>query len=1303
MDPHSNVYFIFFLYLAMILLVSHNCNGLKNVNNVKKYISIIEDKHIDFMLFQETFWNDEFVNDIEHLYEGKIFHSPGFHDRQGVSILVAKKHCKDVTLVYKDDKGRFLHIQFVYQNKVYNIMNVYAENTKHERADFFVFLRNYVNDFENVIIAGDWNTTLSTLDRCSRTVHTNDVAVQNLEKVISSLNLCDIWRYRNPDKFVFSRKQLREGELKQSRIDYFLIKRSLISMVQNVRYNDSSLSDHGFVEMRMNLDDVEKGPGVWILNNLHLHNEEYVEKVNSIIEEEKNSPLYTSEFLIWWDNLKYKIKRFSQVFSTKIYKGKNAEYFKLQSKLQKMSERIAKGLNVDTVDYENLKLELSNLEEEKCKGAILRSKAFWATESDKCSKYFFQLEKHKQESNCIKELFNDNDELVSNVDDILDVQFNFYSKLYSSVEIEENVMHDFLENVPITVSEDDKILCDEDISMDEIEIALKSMAKNKSPGSDGLTVEFYCKFYDVLKDILFRLFSEVEQKSILSRSMRSGIISLIYKKKGDRKFLKNYRPISLLQVDYKILARVMANRLKNVLCRIVSSSQTCCIMGRNILDTIASVRDVIEMADVEDLECYILKIDQEKAFDRVSHEYLINVLKRYGFGDRFIHFIEIFYNNIQSSVKCNGFLTKYFKIQNGIRQGCPISALLYVLSAEPLQYAIRNNANITGVNIPNSSNSSLIFQHADDTTLTLCDKNSINESLLVFENYGKASGSKVNMSKSEVMCVGKGNLNVLEQKQLQLKYCEGCIQVLGVYLGTNVKQCELLNWKDKVLKIKVIINMWCQRRLTLAGRVHVISSLLVSRLWYIITVCTIPEWAIDDIRKHCVNFLWNNGAHLVKYRTIVGDKKDGGLNFPDIYLKMLAFRLKFLARFLDNDFKAVWKDTMKYFLRKVGNMHLDFECLFMDLYKKDIKDLPIVYQEMLQAWSYIITTVDVEMTDMNVFRQPLFLNNNLKLNGKTILWSNFIQAGIIQLKDIAYEVVPGFLPFNAIKEMIVEFSGKSTNIDKLKQQYNLLLDSIPDDWRNIVNSDGNTDPDNIVSDIFILYENKSKQFINCTTREFYTFLIKKCFIEPDAIEYWSGVFEMSESVFNSILENIHFHWKSPDCIELDFKIFHNRIFTNEKLKRIGLKDSDKCSFCNLEIEDLYHLFLNCNTVKTFHEYINEQLCELFVKCDYDIMERVGYERLFLLGLDGKRKHVNSYFVNFLLSIARLCLMKRRSVFNQSGSKMDIIKLFKYTLQHYVTYFKTYCKNVQKDNIFKKYFVDDNSIVVLNNDILTFKL
>jgi hypothetical protein len=192
----------------------------------------------------------------------------------------------------------------------------------------------------------------------------------------------------------------------------------------------------------------------------------------------------------------------------------------------------ARGIVIDVTKLENWKLELSKYEIEQSKGAILRSKAIWATEGDKNTKYFLNLEKYKQETNSVKELFNKNGEVVNDTDSILDIEYDFYKDLYSSVQIENDKIDEFLEHVNKKIDEDDKNMCDSDITSDEIIEALTAMSKNKSPGSDGLTTEFYCTFYDSLRNILPKIFNAAYDEGVLSRSMKSGVISLIYKKKG---------------------------------------------------------------------------------------------------------------------------------------------------------------------------------------------------------------------------------------------------------------------------------------------------------------------------------------------------------------------------------------------------------------------------------------------------------------------------------------------------------------------------------------------------------------------------------------------------------------------------------------------------------------------------------------------------------------------------------------------------------------------------------------------------
>ena len=151
------------------------------------------------------------------------------------------------------------------------------------------------------------------------------------------------------------------------------------------------------------------------------------------------------------------------------------------------------------------------------------------------------------------------------------------------------------------------------------------MKNEKSPGEDGLTKEFYVTFLDIFKTELCELFNNMKLANSEPISMKNAIIKLLYKK-GDHRYLKNWRPVSLLNVDYKILSKVMTNRIAKITDKIVPMEQKCGVKGRKLTDIIRNIdtiRDNMEKG-------YLVMLDQTKAFDRVNHKYLISVLEHMG-------------------------------------------------------------------------------------------------------------------------------------------------------------------------------------------------------------------------------------------------------------------------------------------------------------------------------------------------------------------------------------------------------------------------------------------------------------------------------------------------------------------------------------------------------------------------------------------------------------------------------------------------------------------------------------------------
>ena len=240
-----------------------------------------------------------------------------------------------------------------------------------------------------------------------------------------------------------------------------------------------------------------------------------------------------------------------------------------------------------------------------------------------------------------------------------------------------------LQNINKSLTQEQRDALEQPLSVIELFKALLKMKPGKSPGIDGLPMEFYMVFWPEIKDEFLELVNECHDKLIMSKTMRTAVLSLLFKK-GDKKLLKNWRPVSLLCVDYKIIAAALSLRLKCALRFLISTDQTCSIPGRTILSNLRLTRDIMSYARNEKLEGVVLNLDQEKAFDRVDHDFLHKVMEKMNIGPYFRTWIKTLYAAITSNITNNGYLSAPVFISRGVRQGCPLSALLYVIVAETL-------------------------------------------------------------------------------------------------------------------------------------------------------------------------------------------------------------------------------------------------------------------------------------------------------------------------------------------------------------------------------------------------------------------------------------------------------------------------------------------------------------------------------------------------------------------------------------------------------------------------------------------
>jgi len=242
--------------------------------------------------------------------------------------------------------------------------------------------------------------------------------------------------------------------------------------------------------------------------------------------------------------------------------------------------------------YHSALAELAKLDLEAARGAQVRSRARWVEEGETSSAYFFRLEKKCGADRWISAIKLDDGTIVSSPAELCAAFGAFYTSLFSATSTDPVIRASLLENVSSSLSPDMAALCEGHPTVAECLTALQGMARCKAPGLDGLPMEFYLKFWSVLGPDLVNVLNSCFDTGCPSLSQRRGIISLSFKK-GDRLDPKNWRPISLLNVDYKLAARVIAGRLSEVIHLVVEKDQTCGVPGRFIGENVAFLHDVV--------------------------------------------------------------------------------------------------------------------------------------------------------------------------------------------------------------------------------------------------------------------------------------------------------------------------------------------------------------------------------------------------------------------------------------------------------------------------------------------------------------------------------------------------------------------------------------------------------------------------------------------------------------------------------------------------------------------------------------
>ena len=783
--------------------------------------------------------------------------------------------------------------------------------------------------------------------------------------------------------------------------------------VTNCEIRPNCLSDHDFVIIELEGEPQIHGKGYWKFNNKLLHDKTFLDSMNQEIDK-FHQRMYTDE-LERWEDLVVLFKGHSQYYANLKAIERKSKIKELEKRLSTQEKRLS-VINLSAVNactliekingkideikallnsavnactliekingkIDEIKALLNQEYNIRAQGAILCSKITWYKKGESNNSYFFGLEKCKAKNKTMSAVKIENGTIERNPKLILGRQVEYYRALYTS---EPGISFNY-KNPPVKIS--NTLELDSAITLDELSNALKEMKPNKSPGLSGITADFLKVFWGRIKhrSTYFAAIQKAIQREKMYDSARRGLITLIPKKDRDIFYVKNWRPITLLEVHYKILSKAIANRMKTSLNEIIHKDQTAFLKGRNISENVREVFDVMDAANSKNLAAVLILVDFEKAFDRVEYNALFSCLEYFGYGPYFIQLVKTLFKEFELSTTNAGYISDSFKPT--IFQGNPAGPYIFLTIMEALAIQLRSNSRIKGLNINGIKH--LLTQFTDDLSLFMdFSKDSWDATMLIFDKFQKNSGMRINYDKTTVYRLGsihKTNARFYSKKKIN--WTSDPVNILGIWVSYNNDEVFKLNIDPLVKRAENVLNLWRVRGLSLLGKVLVVNTLVASLFIYWLTVLPLlPTKYLTKVKKLCKGFIWNQGKAKIDSKILTFPKLLGGAGLMHLQNKDIALKAQWVFKLKNNEsLKERAYDAL-------GNIFGD--CLwyaqldYCDLAK--MFSLQSFWGDVLLAWNKI-SKMSCNSSE-EIMAQPILLNSEIRIENKPC----FIQALVNQ-------------------------------------------------------------------------------------------------------------------------------------------------------------------------------------------------------------------------------------------------------------------------------------------------------------------
>ena len=973
-----------------IKIISVNTRGLADNQKRRDVLNYLKSKKAAIICIQDIHIEPGKVNCmlVEWGLGGII--SPGTNNSRGTAILFNNNFHYKIHNYWIDNEGNYVIVDITMIEKRMTLVTLYGPN--HDNQHYFkeVFQKIHEIDNDDLIIVGDWNFVINPeIDYSKQRKTFNKNARQLVLDQICEFSLIDIWRAQHDDVRQYTWRTKNHD--KQSRLDFFLVSKHLASCILESSIDPGYRTDHSIISIDINTKMQKKGKGLWKMNTSLLRNSEYIQMVQDTIVDCKE--MYAAlpynranlnditiedlQLTISWklflDTLLMMI-RGKSISLTSNFKRKNEEREKyLNEAIKELSQKIENLGNKNTENLiEKLHEKAQELEEHrkrKIEGCMIRSRIRWYEQGEKNTSYFFRLEKRNYTEKRITNLIDDGGIALNQPAEIMKELHRFYTGLYTDSQTYNS---NWAESLNMTchqkLIEDESSMIEGQITYEEMAKTVKAMPNNKTPGSDGFPVEFFKFFWKDLSKILLKGINESYDDEEFSFVQREGIITCLPKENKDRRFLRNWRPITLLNTVYKIASSCIAKRIKNVLNSLISPEQKGFMKGRYIGENLRTIYDILHWTNEKRIPGLLLLIDFEKAFDMISRKFILQCLKLMGFGPSMIQWISTFFNNSSARILQNGYTSHMIQVSRGTRQGDPISSFLFVLGTQILNNLCHQNEKIKGISINGKIHK--ILQFADDTEFLLDgSQESLQATLQTLTTFKKISGLKINEEKTRAIWIGSlcdSTKRLCHEYNLDWK--QGPFNILGIKFSTNVLDIPKLNYEGITNKITNLFKSWKKRNMTLFGKVKIIKTLALSKLvYFLINIPRPPDNILQEVNRQCFSFLWDYKPSKIKKKMIIKNYKQGGMSMIDLNDYNKALKISWMKRaLLDDKYSTcinLSENDCKIILNTGGYINTEL-----------MKKLNPFWLEVAQSWNEFLCKIERPTEIRHILSQPVWNN-----------------------------------------------------------------------------------------------------------------------------------------------------------------------------------------------------------------------------------------------------------------------------------------------------------------------------------------